>query len=343
MRYRLPSKHKPWIRWLAVWFASVAAVVVLVPILLVQTKPDSPVPGYSEMPSPQGAERSTPQQRIVPVYLAQEKRVEEVPLEDYVRGVVAAEMPIEFELEALKAQAIAARTYIIRRSLNPDAGGQAASNAWVTDTVAHQAYVTDSELKNRWPAASFDRNMDKLRRVVRETEGLILTYEDQPIEAVFFSTSNGYTENSEDYWGTYYPYLRSVPSPWDAGLSPRFTEKVVFSNRELQRRLGLSGIVPVSSGASKGLKVLRFTASGRVKSVSVGGKTFSGREFREKLGLNSAHFQWEWQGDELHITTTGYGHGVGMSQYGANGMAKEGSKAEDIVKHYYTGVKISKL
>lgn len=343
MKYRLPSKHKPWIRWLTVWFASFAAVVVLVPVLLVQTEPDPPAPGSSEMPSPQGAERGAQQQLIVPVYLDKEKRVEQVPLEDYVRGVVAAEMPIEFEPEALKAQAMAARTYIIHRSLNPDAGSQAASNAWVTDTVAHQAYVTDSELKNRWPAESFERNMDKLRRAVRETEGLILTYEDQPIEAVFFSTSNGYTENSEDYWGTYYPYLRSVPSPWDAGLSPRFKETAVFSNRELQRKLGLNGIVPVSSGASKGLKVLGLTASGRVKSVSVGGKTFSGREFREKLGLNSAHFQWEWRGDELHITTTGYGHGVGMSQYGANGMAREGSKAEDIVKHYYTGVKISKL
>ncbi|WP_231571172.1 stage II sporulation protein D [Gordoniibacillus kamchatkensis] len=213
----------------------------------------------------------------------------------------------------------------------------------MTDTVAHQAYISVDELHRREtssPAAA--AQMERLNRAVQETKDLILTYDGKPINATFFSTSNGYTENSEDYWGVYTPYLRSVASPWDAKLSPRYKETVTFSYKELLQKLGVASI-SASAGRSTAIKVLGWTEGHRIKTISIGGKTFSGKDVREKLGLNSTQFAWTWRGNQLDITTTGYGHGVGMSQWGANGMAKEGKTAEQIVKYYYQGIAIEKV
>lgn len=280
-------------------------------------------------------EQSTP---VIPVFLSHEQRVDKIPLETYVRGVVAAEMPVEFELEALKAQALAARTYIIRRILEKDTSQVPVKDAIVTDTVAHQAYITEEQLLKKWAKEAAEENLKKLNRAVEETEGQILLYDHKPINAVFFSTSNGYTENSEDYWGVNAPYLRSVPSPWDAKLSPRYKETIRIPYKEFLNRLGLGGIVTASGGA--GLKVIDTTAGHRIKKIRIGGKLFSGKDVREKLSLNSSQFEWKIQGADIEITTTGYGHGVGMSQWGANGMAKEGKTAADIVTYYYTGIQI---
>ncbi|WP_179223817.1 stage II sporulation protein D [Paenibacillus tyrfis] len=341
MKYKLTRTQQSWIRWLAVWLASFTAVVVLVPGLLVRTGP-----GKEPVPAPPAAEQPSAARQqdelLIPVYRAKEKRTERMALEQYVRGVVAAEMPIEFEPEALKAQAMAARTYIVRRLLDGDQSNVPDANALVTDTISHQAYVTDEELRRRWGYDVFLSHMDKLKRAVEETRDLVLTYQGKPIEASFFSTSNGYTENSEDYWNFTVPYLRSVPSPWDAKLSPRYKETVAFTSKELQSKLGLPGAVPVSTGSSLGIKVIEKSQGNRIKKLSIGGKLFTGREVREKLGLNSSQFQWSWSGGEWRFTTFGYGHGVGMSQWGANGMAMEGRKAEDIVKYYYAGIVIDR-
>ncbi|KZE77924.1 stage II sporulation protein D [Paenibacillus elgii] len=341
MKYKLTRTQQSWIRWLAVWLTSFTAVVVLVPGLLVRTGP-----GKAPVPAPPAAEQPSAARQqdelLIPVYRAKEKRTERMALEQYVRGVVAAEMPIEFEPEALKAQAMAARTYIVRRLLDGDQSNVPDANALVTDTISHQAYVTDEELRRRWGDDVFLSHMDKLKRAVEETRDLVLTYQGKPIEASFFSTSNGYTENSEDYWNFTVPYLRSVPSPWDAKLSPRYKETVAFTSKELQSKLGLPGAVPVSAGSPLGIKVIEKSQGNRIKKLSIGGKLFTGREVREKLGLNSSQFQWTWSGAEWRFTTFGYGHGVGMSQWGANGMAMEGRKAEDIVKYYYAGIAIDR-
>ncbi|SCW58331.1 stage II sporulation protein D [Paenibacillus tianmuensis] len=341
MKYKLTRTQQSWIRWLAVWLASFTAVVVLVPGLLIRTGP-----GKKPEPAPPAAEQPSAARKqdelLIPVYRAKEKRTERMALEQYVRGVVAAEMPIEFEPEALKAQAMAARTYIVRRLLDGDQSNVPDVNALVTDTISHQAYVTDEELRQRWSDEAFLSRMDKLKRAVEETRDLVLTYQGKPIEASFFSTSNGYTENSEDYWNFTVPYLRSVPSPWDAKLSPRYKETVAFTSKELQRKLGLPGVVPVSAGSPLGIKVIEKSQGKRIKKLSIGGKLFTGREVREKLGLNSSQFQWSWSGGEWRFTTFGYGHGVGMSQWGANGMAMEGRKAEDIAKYYYAGIAIDR-
>ncbi|WP_419875598.1 stage II sporulation protein D [Candidatus Pristimantibacillus sp. PTI5] len=273
---------------------------------------------------------------VIRVYMTKEERIERVPLETYVRGVVAAEMPIGFELEALKAQAIAARTYMIRRIVQGNDSGVPVKGADVTDTVEHQVYVSLADLARKWPKADQKTNMKKLNDAVAETRGKIITYKGDPIEAAFFSTSNGYTENSEDYWKQEIPYLRSVASPWDEAISPRYKETVELSLKEFYNKLGVSG----KSSAKSAIRIVEKTAGNRISKIVIGGATFTGREVREKLGLASSQFTWKIKGGTIAITTYGYGHGVGMSQWGANGMAQSGASAEQILAHYYSSVQV---
>ncbi|WP_017726021.1 stage II sporulation protein D [Halalkalibacterium ligniniphilum] len=271
----------------------------------------------------------------VHVYRSSSEKVEEVPLEDYVVGVVASEMPANFEVEALKAQALTARTYILQQMLQP-ADIELPEGAVVTDTVSHQVYHNDEELRELW-GKEYEWKIARIREAVFSTQSQILTYEGEPITAAFFSTSNGYTENSEDYWLSPIPYLRSVESPWDQN-SPRFTGEKIISVSEFQTKLG----VTLPADGSVGTIVAR-TDGGRVATVNVSGKELSGREIRDLLGLDSSDFQWRRQGEEIVIETKGWGHGVGMSQYGADGMARGGSDYKEIVNHYYRGVTIDTI
>lgn len=256
--------------------------------------------------------------------------VENIPLEDYIAGVIAAEMPAEFELEALKAQALAARTYTVNHLLH----GEKNNEYDVTDTVQHQVYKSDAELLKQW-GSEYQEKMNKIKEAVNATKGKILTYQDAPITAAFFSTSNGYTENSEDYWDNELPYLRSVKSPWDKD-SPKFLNQDTFTIEEVETALGIT--LPKDKQAF--IEESR-TESGRVKEIGIEGNSFSGREVREKLNLKSSDFSIKQNNGHFVFTTEGYGHGIGMSQYGANFMAKEGKTYEDIVRHYYKDVEIS--
>ncbi|QNK60471.1 stage II sporulation protein D [Paenibacillus sp. PAMC21692] len=272
----------------------------------------------------------------VRVYLTGTGTVEKVPIETYVMGVLAGEMPIDFELEALKAQAIAARTYIVRRLASGD-NELASRGADVSDTVEHQVYVSKKELGRRWEGEAEAENLAKLAQAVRETEGLVVTYEGEPIQAAFFSTSNGYTENSEEYWTMSLPYLRSVDSPWDKSISPRYEQEETF---ELSRFYKLMGMKGKKAKGKPSIKLVDKTEGNRIKSISVNGTAFTGREVRERLGLASSQFSWKIGKEGITFTTYGFGHGVGMSQWGANGMAKEGRTAVDILLHYYSGTKV---
>ncbi|MCA0757509.1 stage II sporulation protein D [Paenibacillus sp. N4] len=273
----------------------------------------------------------------VRIYLTEENRIETVPLETYVQGVLAGEMPIDFELEALKAQAIAARTYIVRRLSLGDRSGMNTDKADVTDTIEHQVYVPVAQLARKWTGDQEKANLAKLKRAVEETRGLVITYGGEPIQAAFFSTSNGYTENSEEYWDQPLPYLRSVASPWDADISPRYKETVTITKEQFYAKMGLTG---KKASAKLSIKVTDRTDGNRIKSLTINGEPFSGREVRERLGLASSQFAWSVKKDAVTITTYGYGHGVGMSQWGANGMAQDGKQAEDILRYYYTGTKV---
>jgi stage II sporulation protein D len=269
----------------------------------------------------------------VPVYRSQTKKIENIPLEEYVIGVVASEMPAEFETEALKAQALAARTYITKQMMN-DQTLSAPEGSVVTDTQMHQVYKNPQELKSQW-GDDYTWKLEKITEAVAATQGKILTYDNQPIDASFFSTSNGYTENSEAYWTEAIPYLKSVESTWDED-SPKFYDQKVISIEEFENKLGVN----INNNGSVG-KITALTPGKRVATVEVGGKEFSGREVREKLELKSSDFTWEMKGDSVVIETKGFGHGVGMSQYGANFMAEDGKKYNDIVSYYYQGTKIS--
>ncbi|WP_128896763.1 stage II sporulation protein D [Longirhabdus pacifica] len=277
--------------------------------------------------------------KIVSIYMDQQEQIIQLPLEQYVMGVVAAEMPMDFHIEALKAQAIAARTYIVRRMMDQDRSHVPVDGALVTNTIYHQAFLTEEERKQQW-GKQYDAYNEKLQHAIAETKDMIMTYHDRPIEASFFSTSNGFTENSEDYWDKELPYLRSVASPWDQRLSPKYEQTQTFTLLEIQQMLGLSSL---STPTEEWYQLLSATEGNRVNEVVIAGNTFSGREVREKLKLPSSHFVWKMEEDDVHITTYGYGHGIGMSQYGAQGMALEGKKAADIVTYYYQQIELKRI
>ncbi|MNO17774.1 Amidase enhancer precursor [compost metagenome] len=344
----------------AAWLAAPLLAALLLPLAVVPLRGGQPappaVPQATASPAPPGPAAEEAPQPEVSVYLSHSGQIETLPLEDYVSGVLAAEMPADFELEALKAQAVAARTFIVRRLLAGDRSGVPVPGADVTDTVSHQAYVSRSTLEQKWTHGGKSAGLAKVRRAVRETRGVVMTYQGQPITASFFASSGGYTENSEDYWNAAVPYLRSVASPWDQEITPNLAVTYTFTNAELIQKLGIEDIPasgdladsslakPISSSSS-GLsaEVLSLTDGHRVKKISIGGTVFTGREVREKLGLRSSQFTWKRKGSKVLITTYGNGHGVGMSQWGANGMAKEGSTATQILKHYYSGVSFNQV
>ncbi|NMH73870.1 stage II sporulation protein D [Bacillus sp. RO2] len=313
-------------------------MVLMVPTLLVMP--------FVDKESGQLAEELQPNQQIqnqvdsidspidVAVYRHKQEMIEKIPLEDYIVGVVASEMPADFELEALKAQALAARTYILRQLMAEEKLGTP-EGADVTDTEQHQVYKSPEELKTIWAEEDFNWKMEKIKQAVAETAGSVLTYNNAPIDASYFSTSNGFTENSEEYWPNEIPYLRSVESPWDID-SEKYLSQVSLPVQEFQSKLGVS----LGSDGAVG-KIIARTTGNRVETVDINGKTLSGREVRDILKLRSSDFTWERKGDNIVITTKGFGHGVGMSQYGANGMALEGKNYTQIISHYYKDVQIA--
>ncbi|MDL4838868.1 stage II sporulation protein D [Aquibacillus rhizosphaerae] len=270
----------------------------------------------------------------VKVFRASEETTEDVPLEEYVTRVVASEMPADFELEALKAQALAARTYIVNYLMHAKKGSLPQGSD-VTDTVQHQVYKDEDELRQQW-GTDYNWKIDKISRAVYETMGEILTYNDQPITPSFFSTSNGYTEDSENYWTNELPYLRSVASPWDED-SPKFLDQKIFTVSEVEKALEIQ-----ISPDSESFEISR-TESNRVAEINLAGQKFSGREVREALGLNSSDFEITKKNNHLVFTTKGYGHGVGMSQYGANGMAQEGKNYKEIAMYFYQDTEINQV
>ncbi|GAB7387916.1 stage II sporulation protein D [Bacillaceae bacterium] len=326
-------------RYLIVMAACLVVIIIGLPAGLVHFfGKDDPLPNRQR---PEPAEktvhpRELERQIAIPVYRAEKRKVETYPLEVYVAGVVAAEMPADFAIEALKAQAMAARTYIVRRILEKDFS-DVPPGAYVSDTLKHQVFLDEAQLRERW-GSEYERKIGRIHRAVVETNGKILTYDGKPINATFFSTSNGYTENSEEYWGRKVPYLRSTKSPWDE-RSPRFAGQMMIPLSEFQRKLGVDIAVP-ASGGQPWYRVLAYTTGKRVAKIRIGEKVFTGREVRERLGLASAYFTFAVKNDHVIVTTKGYGHGVGMSQWGANGQAQEGKTAEEIVKYYYRGIAI---
>lgn len=257
--------------------------------------------------------------------------IEQVPFEEYIVGVLAGEMPIYFEKEALKAQAVAARSYALKR-MEYNSG----NDYDVVDSIMNQVYLDNDYLKEAWGENYID-NINKLREVVNETSGEYLVYDDEVIDAMFFSTSNGYTEDAMMVFNIDLPYLQSVKSAWDEDTSSAFRTTKSVSANSFYESLGLSysDILDV--------KIIKRSSTNRILSLSINDVEFSGRDLYNKLGLRSTDFSLKKEGNNIIINTTGYGHGVGMSQYGALGMAKEGYTYDEILSHYYTGTIIKKM
>lgn len=262
----------------------------------------------------------------IEVYRKEKEKTEKVPLEEYVASVVAAEMPAEFEMEALKAQAIVARTYVINYLTRKEES--------ITDTTEHQVYKNKQELQKQW-GENFSDYWKKINEAVQATEGIVITYKEEPITPTYFSMSNGYTEDPKFYWGKELPYLKSVESKWEEKL-PNFIDQKIVTINEINKAL--------QTNISQNSKIdITRTPSNRVLEIKIDGNVFSGRDVREKLQLRSNDFTIKQKDDYYIFTTKGYGHGVGMSQYGANEMAKEGKNYADILHHYYQEIDFTNM
>ena len=253
--------------------------------------------------------------------------IKEIPFEEYIKGVVSGEMPASYELEALKAQAVAARSYALYHMNGKEYD--------VTNTTSSQVYLEEKDLREKWKE-DYDKYSKKIEKAIIETKGEYLTYKGEKVNAMFFAVSTGKTENSEEVFVSKLPYLRSVSSSWDE-KSPVFTDSVILTVKDFYNNLNL----PYEENLK--VEITEKTSTGRVRKLKINDKEINGRELQTKLKLRSNYFEIIKKEGNIIINTKGYGHGVGMSQFGANEMAKEGSDYKKILKHYYEGTEISKI
>lgn len=264
----------------------------------------------------------------IKLYLHQEQRAIRLGLEEYITGTVAAEMPASFEKEALKAQAVAARSYTLRRlqlerkyKLDCD----------MSDDVNEcQAYLNKEAFECRH--GKNQALWARITEAVEETRGEIMVYQGEPIDALYHSTCGGRTESAQEAWNKDIPYLQSVACKYCAD-SNHYEDVAVFSNEDLIRAIGESGKI----------KIIEKTSSGRVKEIKINNRCLSGNEFRSLLNLPSNWLSINVSSNGITVNSRGYGHGIGLCQYGANGMAKNGIKYQDILLSYYQGIDFLKI
>jgi stage II sporulation protein D len=328
-------------RILIVGISILVVVLIGLPSLLALTaRPTrSPAPD----PKAQGADNVS-----IKVYLPSTRQVVVMPLGEYLKGVVAAEMPARFQDEALKAQFVVARTYAVHRMHQFTGRGGCSLNATAdvcADPATGQAYMGRQEADHKMGTFTASSLWQRLSALQLATDGLVVTYHGELIDPLYHSVSGKSTEDAGEYFSASLPYLKSVSDAWGAD-SPILHETKHFSLATLSVKLSLEGkaVTAASLTGTKALiRILNHTTTGRVKTLTVAGVTMTAREFRERLGLASTDFTVAVVGSDVAITTTGYGHGVGMSQYGANGMAEAGKTFKDILTYYYTGVTLTNM
>lgn len=270
------------------------------------------------------------EEKLIVKVKKEDETILQVPFEEYIVGVLAGEMPVNFELEALKAQAVAARSYVLKKMENNT------NDYDVVNTVMNQVYLEETTLKEKWEN-KYQEKIEKIKKAVLETNGEYLVYDGKIVEAFFFSTSSGKTENVEEVFSETLPYLRSVDSSWDSEVSPVFNETNTFSLEDVYSKL------QIDNSKDFNYSILETTSTGRIKKIKINDIELSGSDFAKRLGLRSNFFTITKLENNILITTKGYGHGVGMSQYGAQAMALKGYKYDEILKYYYQGVEIKKI
>ncbi len=302
--------------------------------------------GWQQFSPPPPEETYNPTIRL---YVSSTKQIINVALDDYVKGVVAAEMPAQFHEEALKAQAVAARTYVLKRArLSGGHGCDSHPLADICDSPAHcQAWHPTATLQSKWGMIDFQKYWNKISQAVEATSGEILTYQGIAIDPLFHSTCGGHTEDAGDVWQKSLPYLKPVVCSY-CQHAPKFqTDQRFALSGFLMVAKQLDGAITVStsdlSGSAPPISVKSETGTGRVKELQVGQRALKGTTLRYALGLNSTRFTWKIESQAITFNVQGYGHGVGMCQYGADGMGKAGMTYRQILQHYYTGTLITKL
>lgn len=306
--------------------------------------PEAPPAGDTEpdtapAPVPEDKSPAAVLDRATPLNVLVDGKLQQMDMETYLLGVVRAEMPAGFQEEALKAQAVAARTYILHKI----AGGGSANHPQADacdDITCCQAYKNQADAAADWGehAAEYE---EKIRRAVAETDGECVLYEGAPVLAVFHSSSVGTTQDAQSVWSASLPYLQSVETPEGEETVPNYRSTAVFSAGELRDRLreALPDTVLEGSPSNWFTNIVQ-QPNGMVTSLSVGGVEVGGNRLRTILDLRSACFTISFDGDEVTFSVSGYGHGVGMSQYGANVLAENGMTYQEILKWYYTGTEV---
>ena len=318
----------------AITAVSAAAIPALAVIFTGKEACPPPAPEESITADPPGSEPAD----CYKVLDISTGKVEQVPVRDYVIGAVCAEMPASFGEEALKAQAAAAHTYAERQHLlsqespDPELHGADFSN----DPGRYQGWLSLDEIK-RCYGDDFDKYYQKVSSAADQVIDCIITYQDEPIIPAFHSMSPGKTESAENVWGAPVEYLVPVDSLSDIS-APRYMEEAQFSREVLREKLEEAfGELSLGEDMSEWVKITDVSDSGTVLAANAGGREVTGGELRTALGLRSACFDYSAQDGTAVFTTKGFGHGVGMSQYGANAMAQAGSSWQEILEHYYPG------
>jgi stage II sporulation protein D len=284
-------------------------------------------------------EREEP--NLIKVFNNKTNEVMVIDFEEYIKGVVASEMPGEFNIEALKAQSVTARTYLLYRMKKYAHGHPEHSDAPICTGIHCQVWSSKDEIIKSKGEEWYEAYWGKIEEAVNSTRGQILTYEGKIIEPLYHSTSGGRTENSEDVFSVAVPYLRSVESPYEEEAPKLYDSVKVSVGQFIEKIKSQYGHVDLTeNNLDEKIQLGEVSEGGKIKTVIIDGKEVSGREIRSLFNLNSTNFSFIQTGNEIEILTTGYGHGVGMSQWGAEGMANKGYNYEEILKHYYTDVEI---
>lgn len=312
----------------------ICLTVLLTPLIALKgTSSQKQEPESEELTEQTIPETKIPQK--VRVLITQTDKVEEMTVEEYLVGVLAAEMPANYHQEALKAQAVAAYTYLLYKM--EQSGGEKADIS--DDPSTHQGYIGSQVRQEKWgnKSQSYEK---KLTEAVQSVSGKYISHAGKPIMAAVHAISSGQTRSAKAVWGGEVSYLQSVPSPGDK-LSPDCVKTVAFTAAEFSElAASLDGCV-LNGEASEWMGEIETDSSGYVTKMNIGSGIYNGLQVRAALGLRSAMFTAEYTDGSFRFTTTGYGHGVGLSQYGADYMARQGSTWEEIIKHYYSAVSIA--
>lgn len=314
-----------------------AISILFIPLALMD-KADTPAANTTTAPVNESTSQadSDKNDETISVFRTVSNKAEEVTLFEYVCGSVAAEMPLAYNEEAIKAQAVACYTNALRQmSISNDADKGDISD----DTSVHQGYIDEAQRKEKW-GNSFEKYEQKLKNAVKAVEGEALYYNGELCVAAFCAISNGTTEDAKNLWGTSVPYLVSADSKGDK-LSPSYASTVSYTKEEFLKIAEASGVKTDSiTDLTKAIKITKNSDVGTVLKAEINGKAFTGEEIRKMFSLRSPTFTVKATKNAVTFNVSGYGHGIGMSQYGANHYAEKGYDYREILEHYYKGVEI---